>query len=143
MEEFVNQESKNLCTALTRGTEFTWPVTCRNCDFEFPSNLKSVVCKTLMKDPQTDVLKAVSDAVKSSCRGYNYCCINNFKPSYKQPFDPPVSDSIRYYVYTETLMIEEGLDEWYEVSWDDEETPISAPAKSPEEFSLFDMVVPS
>jgi hypothetical protein len=145
MEEFVQQEAKDLAFALTRGVDIVWPTSCRNCDFEFSSNLKSVVCKALLKDPLADVLKIVSSSMESSCKGHNYCCINNFKPTYKKPFVPPSSGATSYYVCTENLMVEEGLIDWYDISWDDDEESSLVPQPSfqatpPREFSLFDIV---
>lgn len=159
MEEFVYQESKELYEALVRGEEISWPTKCRNCDFEFPSNLKSEIHRTLMNEPLIDLLKLVSGTFKSQCCGHNYCCINNFKPSYKRVFcKPPVSydsngNKISYYIFTEELVVEEGLTDWYDIDWPDFEssnggggiTEISQPSKvsggsGSSEFSLFDIV---
>jgi hypothetical protein len=139
MEEFIHQESKDLWQALVKGVEITWPSTCRNCDFEFPSNLKSDVCKTLLNDPLVDMLSVVSSAMRlQACKGHHYCCINNFKPVYRKPFQPP-EDERRYYVCTETLMVEEGLDEWYDLEWDGDEPPVEASTQG-EQLSLFDLI---
>jgi len=118
MEEFVYQESKELYMAMVRGEVITWPKTCRNCDFEFPSNLKSEISKSLMDEPLIDLLKLTSTTFRKHCTGHNYCCINNFKPSFKRPFCKQ-DENISYYVFSETLCIEEGLVDWYDVEWPD------------------------
>jgi hypothetical protein len=146
MEEFVHQEAKELCFALSRGVDITWPTACRNCDFEFPSNLKSVVSKALLNEPLTDLLRVVSATMRNTCAGHHYCCINNFKPTFKRPFVPPSSEIASYHVCNEHIMIEEGLFDWYDVSWDDDEESLeltkkpSAREDGAEEFSLFNLV---
>ena len=118
MEDFVYQESKDLYMAMVRGESISWPKTCRNCDFEFPSNLKSEISKSLMDEPLVDLLKLTSTTFRKHCSGHNYCCINNFKPSFKRPFTKQ-DENISYYVFSETLCIEEGLVDWYDVEWPD------------------------
>ena len=144
MEEFIQREAKDLELALSKGVEISWPESCRNCDFEFPLNLKSLACKKLLSDPLADTLKIVSSAMRDHCTGYNYCCVNNFKPTYRNHFTPPISRNTSYRICTETIMIEEGLDEWYDVTWDEDEgVGDEQRDQAPQsEFSLFN-VVPS
>lgn len=143
MEDFIYQESRGLHAALTRGDRITWPTSCRNCDFEFPENLKSEVYRSLTNEPLGDLLSIVSRAFHTCCKGkYSYCCVNNFKPTFKVSFTAPEGD-VKYHICTETICIEEGLLEWYDIEWDDE-TSISPLITSinrnkDTDFSLFDL----
>jgi hypothetical protein len=44
-----------------------------------------------------------------------------------------------FHVYTETLIVEEGLMEWYDLQWEDDKESDQATGATSESFSLFDI----
>jgi hypothetical protein len=80
-----------------------------------------------------DFLRIVSDVFKRTLpegMKVRYCCINGFHPLIKKRPTDDAEESTekmkRYRVFSETLVVEEGLEEWYDVSWTTDETDILA-----------------
>lgn len=125
MEEFIGQENKYIYEALVSGNfNVEWPVICRNCDWCYSESLKRKVTDQLLKNPMKDILRIVSDGFKEELpesMKVRYCCINNFRPRIERRFGDTYENlensHTRYRVYSETLIIEEGLAEWYDVNW--------------------------
>lgn len=132
MEEFVGHETRNIYEALTSGIHSVeWPGHCRNCDWVYSDQMKRDVVKKTLDNTVSDFLRIVSDVFKSTIPDdmkVRYCCINNFRPRIQRNFpmeeDEDSGRGKRYRVFSETLVIEEGLDEWYGVSWAIDDTDI-------------------
>lgn len=137
MEEFVGQENKNIYEALTSGIHSVeWPGHCRNCEWTYSEQMKKEVVKRMLGNPMIDFLRIVSDVFKSSIpenMKIRYCCINNFRPRIERKFIPEEARDFdpgkRYRVFSETLVIEEGLEEWYNVTWSLDEADILEEAR--------------
>ena len=138
MEEFIGQENKNIYEALTSGIHsVTWPGQCRNCEWTYSEQMKKDVVREMLNNPMTDFLRIVSDVFKShhseEGRKIRYCCINNFRPLIERGFraerDDEFDETKKYRVFSETLVIEEGLEEWYEVSWSTDDTDMLEEAR--------------
>ena len=136
MEEFIGQENKNLYEALTSSRyEVSWPTECRNCDWEYSDDMKRGVVEGILKNPMVDYLRIVSDTFKTTIpetMKVRYCCINNFRPLIKNKsgFEPPMDEDIRYHTCTETIVVEEGLYEWYNLTWSIDDTDILKEAET-------------
>ena len=140
MEEFIYRESKSLSTALWAGRTVDWPKSCRNCDLRYPETLQRDICKSVMENSNVDLLKLTSHCLQTSVSNCNYCCINNFKPTFKPVFTMEEDDNCKvFHVYTETLIVEEGLMEWYDLQWEDDKESDQATGATSESFSLFDI----
>lgn len=137
MEEFVGQENKNIYEALTSGIHSVeWPGNCRNCEWVYSEQMKKEVVKRMLDNPMIEFLRIVSEVFKSSVpedMRIRYCCINNFRPRIERRFIPEEALDFdpgrRYRVFSETLVIEEGLEEWYDVSWSLDDTDILEEAR--------------
>lgn len=130
MEEFVGQENRNLYEALTSYRySVEWPCQCRNCGWEYDENLKRTISERVVKNPMIDFLRIVSDTLKETLTPSSklrYCCINNFRPTIKRKAaDTEEGEGgVKYHICTESIAVEEGLYEWYNVKWsiDDADT---------------------
>jgi hypothetical protein len=134
MEEFIFQESKRLFTNLVNGESIIWPCECRNCNYTYPTSLKNTIEKTILERGfNGDLLSVVSSTLRSINPKINYCCINNFRPIYN------ANET------SKRIFIEEGLIEWYDVRWDDDDdaeeemNEVSISIHPRNEFSLFDI----
>lgn len=132
MEEFSGQESRQICEALMTGRHSVeWPEECRNCGWSYSEKMKKEVVGEMLGEPAVDYLSVVSRVFKATIlegMQVRYCCINNFRPLIKRKFiaekDPDYDQGRRYRVFSETLVIEEGMSEWLDVSWSIDETEI-------------------
>lgn len=140
MEEFIYRESKLLNTALRNGQDVEWPSSCRNCDLRYPENLQRDICREILTNSNVDLLKLTNQCLRKSCPSCNYCCINNFKPLFKPMFtmEEDHKDKI-FHIYTETLVVEEGLMDWYELQWEDDKEESKVLSTSLDSFSFFDI----
>jgi hypothetical protein len=140
MEEFIYQESRNLKTALWVGQKIVWPKTCRNCDLHYPETLQREICRSVMENSNVDLLKLTSKCLQEFIPTCNYCCINNFKPSFKPVLKIEEEDRNKiFHIYTETLVVEDGLVEWYDLQWEDDKEVVQVVGVDPGSFSLFDV----
>lgn len=139
MEEFLYRESNDIHKAIMSGTEISWPSHCRNCDFKFTQELKTEVYSMLKNNPSLDMLYIVSLCFRTKCSGFNYCCINNYRPSFETDLNLTKKPGVVYHVFTKSLVIEDGLDDWHDVTWDgDDDKPETL--EIPEENTLFDLI---
>lgn len=44
-----------------------------------------------------------------------------------------------FHIYTEKLVVEEGLTDWYDLQWEDDKEDLQVFGSQPESFSLFDI----
>jgi hypothetical protein len=134
MEEFVHKETGRLYNAILEGTEVVWPDRCRNCEGEFSDREKSEICQTVLKNPLMDLIAIVRNTL-FSVRGdgrVNYCCINNMRPNIQKK----ENYSERGLSGNSLVFVEEGLTEWYELSWEEDDDTVELMTDKPE-FSLF------
>lgn len=139
MGEFIYQESKMLFRAITRGEAIEWPTKCRNCDCDFPDDLKREIYQVILANPIVDLLKVTSQTFMKRNPRTNYCCINNFKPHFPHSIDeigvPECYRTIR------GVVVEEGLTEWYDITWEgDDENEDDELKPQNSEFSFFNIV---
>lgn len=145
MEVFIYQESKELHLSISRGDEIEWPTVCRNCNLEYPSELKTSISRSLLQNPMVDLMKLTSATLQREVPKCNYCCINNFRPNIVRRKLPEFEHHPGYYLFSESLVIEDGLVDWYDVSWEQDEEQenfvTKARKENPDgEFSLFSMI---
>lgn len=147
MEEFLYRETNDMHRAIVEGKSITWPTKCRNCDFVYTPELKDEVYTMIMNNHSDDMLRVISSSFRSVCTGFNYCCINNYKPKIESSSDFVKDPNVNYHVFTNSLVIEDGLTDWYDVTWDDEDESVipevnndnhNGPVST--ELSLFDLL---
>lgn len=134
MEEFIHRESNALCVGILDGSNITWPDICRNCEQEFSGREKTEVCQSLLKNSDLDLLKIVRDVLmKERSSKVNYCCINNFRPQVSQAVSKEGENN---FSGVHGICVEEGLVEWYNITWEDDEG-IESEEVEDKVFSLF------
>jgi hypothetical protein len=118
MEEFIHRENNILYQAVLEDREITWPKRCRNCDREFTAEETTQVCQSAVKNPLLDLLKVVSETLQTSRPKIEYCCINNLRPVIHRASP---SEKIGNCSGVKDVFVEEGLVEWYGLSWEGDE----------------------
>ena len=140
MEEFLYRESNDIHDAIAEGKEMTWPSQCRNCDFKFTQELKAEVYNMLRNNPSSDILYTISTCFRNKCKGYNYCCVNNYRPLINDTDEMTRTPGVLYHVFSKSLVIDDGLEEWQDVTWDGDEDQPTSSLVAVEENSLFDLI---
>jgi len=118
MEEFIHRENNILYQAVLEDREITWPGRCRNCDREFTTQETTMICQSAVRDPLQDLLKIVSQSLHTSRHKVEYCCINNLRPIVQRQ---PVAEKAGNFSGIPDVFVEEGLVEWYDLSWEGDE----------------------
>jgi hypothetical protein len=135
MEEFIHKESAQLTKGLLTESKISWPSCCRNCEHLFSEKEKTDVCQTLLRNPELDFLKVVRDVLMGERVKVNYCCINNFRPSI---LSFGVShEKEENFSGVDGIFVEEGLVEWYGLTWEDDEEWVDTEPLEDKSFSLF------
>jgi hypothetical protein len=135
MEEFIHTETGRLYKALLQGDAIVWPERCRNCEREFSGHCTSEICHTVLKNPSEDLIKIVRDTLFSPKKeaGVNYCCINNLRPQIQKKEN---SFSERGVSGNSLVYVEEGLTDWYDLTWEQDDDRMEPLNETPE-FSFF------
>jgi hypothetical protein len=134
MEEFIHMETGRLYKAVLEGGSITWPDRCRNCERDFSEYEKTEICQAVLKNPLVDLITVVRNVLFSSTdkTTVNYCCINNLRPCFQK--DPKPSEG--GVSGNPLIFVEEGLTEWYDLTWEEDDDTVELLAEKPE-FSLF------
>jgi hypothetical protein len=135
MEEFIHKESHSLHVGILDGSDITWPDSCRNCEHCFSEKEKTMVCQTLLRNPELDLLKVVRDVLMGERSSkVNYCCINNLRPQVDHSTPKEREEN---FSGVRGVFVEEGLVEWYNLTWEGDEEWIEPEEVEDKTFSLF------
>lgn len=118
MEYFGQGESLQIYKSLS---SCIWPRECRNCGWGYPIELKrEVTTKIQQTCGEVEFLKIVSEKVIGlGCT--RYCCINNYRPTIPESQSKRLFGEERYTVIRQNVVIENGLVDWLDISWDDDD----------------------